>query len=630
MAMKEARVGMAGRGLGLGLVIAVALCASGCDSGRGNEASGAVQETTPEAPQREIGIYGMEMKTPAEIEALKARATAGDAEAIIEATRTFDYGIGVARDPREALVFARKGAEMGLPEAKVHLARLLLRDDEEGITPNKEEGLRLLNELAAQGNESAARVLAYLEPITARDEALIAYDRQYGIKKAASARAVAEGCWAETLEAGLPDDKVREALTCAKTWLARAEELGDPSERGLIARLKLAVAQTALARNLDGFGDVGALAESGSELQAMDAGDVDLIAEMMWIRADFARRGTHLPKSADVAREYAIKATASESKTIRRGTFGILWDLHAHDGVSSATFDDPQRLYGWALLTKSVSEPKEWDESGSEKVLTSNIESRLSSEDRLAVQRAVADWTPGKDLPLPSPDDRKAQQEGGAEATSSDPVSGTAFLVSDDGFALTNAHVAKGCKTIKDKEGGVAALVAMDEANDLAAIRFGSYSERPFARLEAGAKLPRIGDRVAVFGFPLSEVLASTGNLTAGEVSANAGLGNNSSMFQISAPIQPGSSGSPVLSMRGNVAGVISSTASTVRLTQATGTIAQNLNFAINKDTVVGFLRSNGIPFEEAGDGFFSGGNLEVAEIGERAREWTLRIECQR
>lgn len=627
MATKEARVGVAGRGLGL--VFAIALCASGCDSGRGEEASSAAQEPIPVAPQREIGIYGMAMKTPAEIEALKARATAGDAEAIMEAIRTFDNGVGVARDAREAFRFANQGAEMGLPEAKVRLARLLMRDDEEGITPNKEEGLRLLNELAAQGNESAVRGLAVEQSLEELDETLLAYDREYGITEALSARTLAVGCWAEALETGLADDKVREALACAKGWLARAEELGGESERSTIARLKLAVAQTAIEKNVEGFGDPGALAELGSELQAVSWRDVDEIAEMMLARARYAKDGEHLPKSADVAREYAIKATAADDKTVRRSAFAILWNLHVHDGVSSAPFEDPQRLYGWALLAKSVSDPKEWAESRNEQSLRS-MESDLSSEERLAVQRAVADWTPGQDLPLPSPDDRKAQQEGGAEATSSDPVSGTAFLVSDDGFALTNAHVAKECKTIKDTAGGVAALVALDEANDLAAIRFGSYSEKPFARLEAGAKLPRIGDRIAVFGFPLSEVLASTGNLTAGEVSANAGLGNNSSMFQISAPIQPGSSGSPVLSMRGNVAGVISSTASTVRLTQATGTIAQNLNFAINKDTVVGFLRSNGIPFEEAGDGFLSGGNLEVAEIGERAREWTLRIECQR
>lgn len=621
MAMNETWLGAAVRGLGIGMLIAIALSTSACQGDRGEAASDAVsgvaQQPTPEAPQREIGIYGMAMKTSAEIEALKARAGAGNAEAIIEAISTFNRGIGVARDPSEALKFARQGAEMGLPEAKVRLANLLLRDDEEGITPNKDEGLRLLNELAAQGNESAVRNLAYEEEPSKRREMLLAYDRDHGIKDVSTVFALVDACIDEAWAAFPPSEKTREALTCARTWLDRADEVGDVGENVRLAYARWALSEAAAVKGIAGFGDVGSLVERGSGLSASDEWDARWISMMMLARSEYAIEGTHVAKNDEVAREYALKASTFEDDHIRSRAFDVL------RRVSSVAFKDERRAYGWALLRKSVTEPEEW--LSLDETILGHIESKLSPDERLAVQRAVAAWTPGEDLPLPSADGGE-----GSEETSSDPVSGTAFLVSDDGFALTNAHVAKGCKTIKDTAGGVAVLVAMDEANDLAAIRFGGYDERSFARLEAGAKLPRVGDRIAVFGFPLSEVLASTGNLTAGEVSANAGLGNNSSMFQISAPIQPGSSGSPVLSMRGNVAGVISSTASTVRLAQATGTIAQNLNFAINKDTVVGFLRSNGIPFEEAGDGFFSGRELEVAEIGERAREWTIRVECQR
>ena len=311
---------------------------------------------------------------------------------------------------------------------------------------------------------------------------------------------------------------------------------------------------------------------------------------------------------------------SSESKEILKRASLVLWNLHV-EGEDTGYFPDNRRAYGWALLNKSLTDAKAWDELGNERPLR-NLEKRLSLEQRLQVQAAVAARTPGKDLSLPDADAAVVS----TEAKSSH---GTAFLISDDGFALTNAHVVKECKTIMDSAGAVGVVVAKDEANDLAALRFGSYTGKDFARIEASSKLPRVGDRVAVFGFPLSEVLATTGNLTAGEVSAMAGLGNNSSMFQISAPIQPGSSGSPVLSLRGNVSGMISSTASTVRLTQATGTIAQNLNFAINKDTVVGFLRANGIPFEEAGDGIFSSGALDVAAVGEQAKKWTIRVTCE-
>lgn len=71
--------------------------------------------------------------------------------------------------------------------------------------------------------------------------------------------------------------------------------------------------------------------------------------------------------------------------------------------------------------------------------------------------------------------------------------------------------------------------------------------------------LLRQGEDIVVFGFPLNSILSSGGNLTPGVVSALTGLGNNSSQIQITAPIQPGSSGSPVVNLQGKVVGVVTS-----------------------------------------------------------------------
>ena len=61
------------------------------------------------------------------------------------------------------------------------------------------------------------------------------------------------------------------------------------------------------------------------------------------------------------------------------------------------------------------------------------------------------------------------------------------------------------------------------------------------------------------FGYPLSQVLATSGNFTTGIVTALAGIGDDSRFYQISAPVQPGNSGGPLLDENGNLIGVVSS-----------------------------------------------------------------------
>ena len=94
-------------------------------------------------------------------------------------------------------------------------------------------------------------------------------------------------------------------------------------------------------------------------------------------------------------------------------------------------------------------------------------------------------------------------------------------------------------------------LVAKDAANDLALVKV-SAKPRRVGALRFGV---RLGENVEAFGYPLSQVLAATGNFTTGNVTALAGFKDDSRFFQISAPIQPGNSGGPLLDENGNLAG---------------------------------------------------------------------------
>lgn len=129
-----------------------------------------------------------------------------------------------------------------------------------------------------------------------------------------------------------------------------------------------------------------------------------------------------------------------------------------------------------------------------------------------------------------------------------------------------------------------------------------------------------------VFGFPLNSVLSSGGNLTPGVVSAITGLGNNSNQIQITAPIQPGSSGSPVMNRKGQVVGMVSMKLSDTAMAKFTGALPQNVSFAISGQTLKAFLDAHKVPYK-TGSSFFAS-EKSLADLGDEAHKWTTVVEC--
>ena len=204
--------------------------------------------------------------------------------------------------------------------------------------------------------------------------------------------------------------------------------------------------------------------------------------------------------------------------------------------------------------------------------------------------------------------------------------SGTAFLVSMAGIAITNHHVTDGCKEVRVQgRDGVAKLLVSDTVNDLALLQVAGPIKAS-AAIHADLSKLRQGEDVVVYGFPLDSLLSSGGNFTPGVVSAMTGLGNNSNQIQITAPIQPGSSGSPVLNKKGEVVGVVSMKLSDSVMIKATGQIGQNVNFAVSGQTLRTFLDANQVSYT-SGSGFFSR-EKNTADLAEDARKWTLLVEC--
>jgi S1-C subfamily serine protease len=155
-------------------------------------------------------------------------------------------------------------------------------------------------------------------------------------------------------------------------------------------------------------------------------------------------------------------------------------------------------------------------------------------------------------------------------------------------------------------------VVATDATNDLALLQTDTVPDAvPPISIRA-----RIGESIYVYGFPLAGTLASSGNFTVGHVSATAGLNDDTRMLQISAPVQPGNSGGPLLDQFGNVVGVI-----VARLDGS----AQNVNFAIKSTIALNFLDTNRIspPSETHATA------LEPAKVAERALAFTVQVVCR-
>ena len=94
--------------------------------------------------------------------------------------------------------------------------------------------------------------------------------------------------------------------------------------------------------------------------------------------------------------------------------------------------------------------------------------------------------------------------------------------------------------------------------------------------------------------------------------------------MQISAPVQPGNSGGPLLDQAGNVVGVVTAKMDAVKMAKYTGDIPQNVNFALKASLVRDMLEVKDIDYDTAS----SKEELRTVDIFEKAKKFTVLIEC--
>ncbi|TCZ51574.1 serine protease [Roseicella aquatilis] len=205
--------------------------------------------------------------------------------------------------------------------------------------------------------------------------------------------------------------------------------------------------------------------------------------------------------------------------------------------------------------------------------------------------------------------------------------SGTGFVVAP-GRLLTNWHVAEGCAELRARTSRGLDLpaqpVARDAQRDLALLAVAGEVGPPLP-FRTGPEVRR-GEGVVTYGFPLAGMLSSGATLTTGDISALSGLRDNPRHYQISAPVQVGNSGGPLLDLGGRVIGVVVAKLDAQRIAQVTGDLPQNVNFAVKGGEALEFLQRNGIrPVLADGRA-----GLSAADVGEVAEPSTVLLRCLR
>jgi hypothetical protein len=480
-------------------------------------------------------------------------------------------------------------AEEGLPEAMAYLGEMLMRG--QGGTRDELKARDYITRAQAAGNLRATYQLGLMTlegNLVTRDAAKgVALIKQAGDQAYAPAQALM-GIWIASGAQGYAKDEA-----VALSWFKQAADQKDPTGMYWLGYF----AETAL----------GGVPQDN--LQALD-------------QYKRASELGHAEATAAVGRFYALgKGVAADGpealKWLQRGvTVGsssaYLWMGSVYEFGRGGVARNPALAHAWyqAMPARAPALTLKAALDGKERLSKTLSPQELADADKLA--KAVVAQTIIATLP-------SMAGNPGIAPTIRRGVYGSGVVVSAAGDIVSNEHVINNCANIRAQPGAwPVKLVAKDAKNDLALLRLQGGSIAP-VRLRSGRGL-RLGDDVVAIGYPLRGTLSSGPIVTMGIVNAMSGANNDTSAFQMSATVQPGSSGGPVFDRSGLLVGVVRA-----RLLSTNAANAQNVNFGINLATVQGFLDAHSVDYAL---GAVSNNPSSVGDMVAAAQKSAVQLEC--
>lgn len=172
--------------------------------------------------------------------------------------------------------------------------------------------------------------------------------------------------------------------------------------------------------------------------------------------------------------------------------------------------------------------------------------------------------------------------------------SGSGFFIGNQGYFITNAHVVRSGENFSVYHLGrelKAELIRVNEKVDLALLKVSV----PVPGIEIAEKEAEPGQDIFAVGFPNPEIQGLEVKVTKGVISSSKGFQDDETRYQIDAAVQPGNSGGPLCDNSGRLVGVVVSGLNQIAVANETGSIPQNVNYAIKASRVNAILRQQGI-----------------------------------
>ncbi|MFH0795105.1 MAG: tetratricopeptide repeat-containing serine protease family protein [bacterium] len=526
------------------------------------------------APIRETDRY-----TTATLEQVRASAQGGDPNAVIALIERF--GLGEAMEnPKEGLTWILKASEQGYPELQYRLGSIY-SFGEYGISENREEAIKWYRKAAEQGHVIAQFDLGML---------LLGPRREEGKKWLRAAATQGDNLaadWLFMLGDRSEQDDVEDAKWVRKyaerdwegtyydKWRDRLGDMyyfgrGVPQDYAEAAKWYRKVAE-AETKRVQAFQEYYKGEGQGTDpITAVDLNEAEAAARFYGNAQ--VKLGVLLANGQGVQRNKA-EAAMWYRRAAEKGVYGAQLAIGLFYSRGEGVPQDFIEAYMWLNLAAAAIEDAA---QARDSLLTTMIPQQIAE----AQKRSKAFVPLNPFLPADS-------DEGAAPN-----ASGTGFFISSNGYLLTVAHVVSGSQSIKiGMEQGLlpAKIVKVDAANDVAILKV----EGDFSALPLGASRDvKLGASVFTVGFPNVQLQGLTPKLTRGEISSLAGVQDDPRHFQISVPVQPGNSGGALVDMDGNVIGVLVARLDDVAAYEITGSLPQNVNYALKISYVQALLET--------------------------------------